>query len=443
MLSKVENFLRSFSSCLQLARIYGSGHPKFDQSLIQVYQNLKEAIADKNELALAIIDKELASGDDIFFDLSRQLTDLINKLLSKKIEKVIFKKDIQIQELKVLFLFLLLSAEDSISPEDYLRSEAVVNIETGKIRGSDSRGARKYGEGQNSFLETYLKSVASLPGSLESLVESGPIDLVNFSFIIENLAKGVDNHYQEILRLSKLKSKDSVTFAHLLNVSFLAICFSKSLGFDDSVSRQIGLSGLFHDLGKLYISGKLLRQKKIAKEEFEKIKSHSLLGAEILLNYVDRLGQLAPVVALEHHLRFDAKGYPKLRFRRRLHLGSMLIAICDVYDALSQRRSYKNDYPPERIYQIMKAGRGSQFHPGLFDAFFRFMGVWPNGTIVALDNGEVAVVQSQNPDSIYSPKVKVISGLSSEFIDLKKQSNLRIKKSLNPNQEGKKYSDLL
>jgi HD-GYP domain-containing protein (c-di-GMP phosphodiesterase class II) len=440
MKENIEKFLKSFSSCFQLAQMYGCRHPEFNKALLETYQELMQILKGQEKLTVAVVDEELTSGDSIFFDLSKKLTALINKLKGKGVEKITFKENVTKDELKAIFLFFLTPKNEKIKIEEQLRSQGIKNIEIGKIKGIDSKKNKKEEKPKEFFSQLYTKSVTNLSSSLGDLIQGQLLDFTNFDSVISHLMKGIDHHYQEILKLSKLKGKDDVTFAHLLNVSFLSIHFAKFLGLNDSESRKIGLASLFHDIGKIYISNKILKGGRLSSEEFEKIKSHSTVGAAILLNFVDKLGELAPVVAFEHHLKFDSGGYPKLNFPRRLHFASMLVAPCDVYDALSQRRSYKNSFPPEQIYKIMEEGRGSQFDPLLFDNFFKFLGVWPNGTVVLLSNDKVARVKSQNPDNIFSPEVEVVSDTPHKIIDLKQDKiNLKIKKSLNPYKEGKQY----
>ena len=105
-----------------------------------------------------------------------------------------------------------------------------------------------------------------------------------------------------------------------------------------------------------------------------------------------------------------------------------------MYDALSQRRSYKNDYPPNMIYDLMMREKGRAFEPQLLDKLFKIIGVWPVGTIVRLSDGRIAVVREENEDDIFSPKVEVISPLDKkETIDLKKEeAKIKIERSLNP-----------
>jgi HD-GYP domain-containing protein (c-di-GMP phosphodiesterase class II) len=222
--------------------------------------------------------------------------------------------------------------------------------------------------------------------------------------------------------------------------------FSSKLGLSRNEVLDIGIAALFHDIGKMYISRKIItKSAKLTEEEFSKIKGHTVFGATILLQYVDTLGILPVVVAFEHHLRSDFKGYPKLSFPQRPHLASCIVAICDVYDALFGRRSYKIGYPANVIYELMNKEREKFFYPQLLDRFFRIMGVWPIGTIVALSDGRIAVVNNENEDDIFSPKVEVISPADKkESIDLKeKKGEIWIQKSLDPLGEGKEYASLI
>ncbi len=172
---------------------------------------------------------------------------------------------------------------------------------------------------------------------------------------------------------------------------------------------------------------------------------HTDLGAGILLKYLDTMGTLPAVVAFEHHLRYDCKGYPKLPYPQKPHPASLLISQCDVYDALVQRRPYKRSYPPLKVYEIMMMGEGKSFDPSLLDEFFKIIGIWPVKTIVTLSDGRIAVVREQNKNDKFNPKVEVISPEEKkELIDLSEAGqNLKIENSLDPYKKGKKYLHLV
>ena len=168
-----------------------------------------------------------------------------------------------------------------------------------------------------------------------------------------------------------------------------------------------------------------------------------MLGADILIAHTAKVGVLPAVVAFEHHMGWDCKGYPPVAFSRKPHLASLIVNICDEYDALTQRRSYKRDYPPEIVYQIMNRQKGAKFPPKLLDKFFKIIGLWPKGTIVRLSDSRVGIVRQVNEEDIYRPKVEVVSEKSGEVIDLGQVKNMNIRYALNPLTEGKDYLDLI
>jgi HD-GYP domain-containing protein (c-di-GMP phosphodiesterase class II) len=229
-------------------------------------------------------------------------------------------------------------------------------------------------------------------------------------------------------------------------VAILAMHFSSKMGFIKDDVLDIGIASLFHDIGKMYISRQLIRKAdKLTEEEFARIRSHTIIGAELLLKYVDTLGVLPVVVAFEHHIKYNLKGYPKLSFPRKPHTASMIVSICDVYDALSERRGYKIDYSPDFVYNLMIKDKGESFEPRLLDRFFKIMGVWPIGSLVCLSDGRIAVVRDENEDNIFSPKVEVIDPPEKkEFLNLKDtQHSLKVQRYLNPWKEGKQYLGLI
>ena len=272
------------------------------------------------------------------------------------------------------------------------------------------------------------------------------MDYLELKFNVLNYMEDYMGKRQELKDLVSIKKKDLNTFLHLLNVSIISMFISSKLGYSQEDVLDLGIAGLFHDIGKLAISRRILKKPtKLSDDEFYKMKHHTTQGAEILVKYADAVGKLPAVVAYEHHLRYDMKGYPRLAHPRKPHTASLIISMSDVYDALAQRRSYKKDFPPKKIYNIMMDGKGNSFDPELIEAFFRVLGVWPIGTIVSLSNRKIAIVRKTNEKDIFAPVVQVIHKKKlGKVIDLSEEGiKLKITKSLNPFKEGKKYLRLI
>ncbi|MFH1519082.1 MAG: HD domain-containing phosphohydrolase [Candidatus Omnitrophota bacterium] len=441
---RIELFLKNLMSSWQAARVYGTEHKLFLEALQKAYGSLAVILSDRDELVVGILDRELASGEDIFFELSKRAVQAIDYLKKINVERIAFRRGVSREELVKFIVFLITPVENmQLLPQEYLSAAGVNGITVAKIKSPTKSSPEQQSDEKIEFMH-YKGCLDRLSHSLDALINSDRVDHVNLKFIANDIMENLSGKYQIFSKLRQTKSYDTATFMHLLNVSILSIYLSHKLGFSRNDCLDIGIAGLFHDIGKLYIAKKILQKKdKLDKEEFDKIKSHTVLGAEILLRHVDTLTVLPVVVAFEHHLRYDLKGYPKLFFPRKLRIASLIIMICDVYDALLQRRSYKRDYPPEKVYEAMVSDKGRRFDPKLLDKFFKTLGVFPAGTIVRLNDGKVAIVRDQNEDDIFSPVVEVVGGVKGELIDLKSRKDIKVEQSLNPLSEGKDYFDLI
>ena len=249
--------------------------------------------------------------------------------------------------------------------------------------------------------DRYKGSLDFASHSLKAVLNREEVDFLDLRFNILNVMENFMGRHQELLNLVSVKDKDLVTFVHLLHVSVLSMSFASKLGFAKDDVLDLGIAALFHDVGKLHISSEILKKDgKLADRRVRPHQGTSFSGFVILQGYQEALGILPAVVAFEHHLRFDGKGYPKVPYPRPPHAASLIVSLCDVYDALTQKRSYKTDYPPDKVYEIMSLEKGKLFDPALLERFFQVIGVWPIGAIVMLTDGRIAVVREVNEQDI-------------------------------------------
>lgn len=443
--NNIERVFRDFLALLETIKLYGSEHPKFKSDLSRSYLSLEQFLSQKDELIIGIIGDELAYENDILFELSKQIAPAIKYLKDRGVERIVFYYGVNSEELRKLALYLAAPKKDILlSPQEYLESEGIKNIAIGKIKELEERN--KLSQDPADLTKIYENSLEKISVSLGDVLDEQAIDNLTLKLVISNIMQNMANYHRELLKLTALKRYDAVSYVHILNVSILAMYFSSKLGFSREDVLDIGLAALFHDIGKMYISRRILNKPEyLTEEEFDKIKSHTVLGAELLLRYVPVLGMLPCVVAFEHHLKYDLSGYPKLPFAAKPHMVSLMVSICDVYDALSQRRGYKLDYSPEMIYNVMTSEKGSTFEPALLEKFFKIIGIWPIGSLVSLTDGRIAVVRDENESDMTLPKVEVIFPEDKkEVIDLLHASGgIKIARYLNPWKEGKQYLNLV
>ena len=142
--------------------------------------------------------------------------------------------------------------------------------------------------------------------------------------MVDSLAQAVAQNRTALLALTALKNYDNYTFTHMVNVSILTMGQARGLGIDGALLRELGLSALMHDIGKVKTPPEILNKpEKLTEREYEVLKRHTVDGAEILRG-TPEIPALAPVVAFEHHLRIDGSGYPDGVSRPVLNLGTML-----------------------------------------------------------------------------------------------------------------------
>ena len=446
MVDKVEQFLKDFLSSLQVAKIYTVKHPKFEESAEVVFNQLQDVLSSREEMVIGIVGEELAFEKEIFFDLSRKAKGVILYLKDAGVERVSFHRGIKKKELVDFISYLVTySSQLNIDIQQYFSGIGIRNITVGRIKVSSDELLEEEVRDSINYLKQYESSLERITHAMDSILDNQDVDYLELRFTMVNVMENLVGKYNVLLKLSTVKKYDVVTFGHILNVSILSMYLSSKLGFSKDDVLDIGVAALFHDIGKLYISRSIVKKPdRLTDEEFAKITSHTILGAEILLKYVDTLGYLPLVVAFEHHMKCDLAGYPKVDFPLVPHIASKIVSICDVYDALSNRRSYKRDYPPNMVYDIMMKEKGRGFDTALLTKFFRVMGVWPIGTIVKLDNSKIAIVREENEDDIFSPKVEIISSEETKiFIDLKENQQIKIVGALNPLAEGKQYMHLI
>ncbi len=439
MLTSIEVAFQGLLTCLQSLKMYGQLHPMFQKSLDKAFEAFSEVLASRQEMVIGIVGEELAFEKEILFDLAKFLRPAILYLKDRNIERIAFYSGLKKEELVKFVSFIAGPKEDFKGDlQASLSLAGVEHISIGKLKVDSQQDKSTITLAQS---ELYDSSADVVNRALSGVLNSEKIDHLALKFSLSNIMENISSQRQGVLKLATLKRYDVETYTHMLNVSIFSMYFSSRLGFDKADILNIGVAAMYHDIGKLSISRKILHKSgQLTDQEFGQIKSHTLLGAQIMLKYVDILGILPVVICFEHHLKYDSSGYPRLPFLRKQHIASLIVAICDVYDALSQRRGYKQDYSPDVVYNIMNRDKGSAFDPELLDKFFKIMGFWPVGAVVALNDGSIALVREQNESDIRRPKIEIVSPVEKKCaVDLVRDSSLSIERYLNPWKEGKEY----
>ncbi len=225
--------------------------------------------------------------------------------------------------------------------------------------------------------------------------------------LVEEISDSISRNAGALISLARLKTADDYTYMHSVAVCALMIALAKQLGLDEEQTRKAGIAGLRHDLGKALMPIDVLNKPgKLTDEEFAIIKKHPEEGHKLLLASTGA-DEIALDVVLHHHEKTDGSGYPKGLKDSEISLFAKMGAVCDVYDAITSNRPYKNGWDPAESLRKMAEWTQGHFDPMIFQAFVKSLGIYPIGSLVKLKSGRLGIVIDQAEKSLLVPRVKV------------------------------------
>ena len=176
---------------------------------------------------------------------------------------------------------------------------------------------------------------------------------------------------ETITRLARAAEfRDPETGAHIQRMAHYSALIARQLGWSIERTEEILQAAPMHDVGKMGIADQvLLKPGPLTPEEFEEMKRHPLIGYDILKDSASSVVQMGATIALAHHEKFDGSGYPQGLAGEAIPMEGRIVAIADVFDALTSERPYKKAWPVERALDFLRNGRGNHFDPRCVDAF--------------------------------------------------------------------------
>ncbi|MEG9298846.1 HD-GYP domain-containing protein [Mangrovibacillus sp. Mu-81] len=297
-------------------------------------------------------------------------------------ERMIFR----LQELNVQYVYIEDSLSNGIkvteSVPSRVRQEAVAGIENVFSRINE----------------------AKMPQNLVVLEDSAK----QLKDIIAVVLREVKGNEDLLTVLTDIFTYDSYVFHHSFNVTLYTLSIGIELNLSPRQLEEIGIGAILHDVGKMLVSEEILMKPgRLTEEEFLEVKKHTEHGFEILRK-LQSISLMVAHCAYQHHERLDGSGYPRGLKGEDIHPFAKIIAVADVFDAMTSNRVYREAMLPHEALEILYAGSGSLFDKNVIEAFRRSVAIYPNGMVVELNDGKKGIVTGQNKGLTDRPVIRVI-----------------------------------
>ncbi len=405
---------------LRAVKLYPPENTAVQKALADVTAQSRELLGEDGELELKM------SGEFIFVNQTRLRLDLDNfasfsHLLSLfraagvgtvTIGKAISAKD------WLVFLSLLQAPGTDDPVERLLQLSAklgAAGVTSFELTAPVEQGDTNQEKAKERAKRTYAQSVAATRELMGSVRMGGSPNIKKIKRVVQGIVDQILNEETSLIGLTTLRDYDEYTFTHSVNVCIFAVALGKRLGLSKVQLYDLGMSALFHDIGKSRVPQSILNKSDgLNDEEWKLIASHPWLG--VLALFQVRGAQELPyrpmIVAHEHHMKRDLTGYPRPVRDRQLSMYSKIVAIADGFDAATTRRAYQTvPFTPAQVMLEMRDNPRRGMDPVIVKAFINLTGIYPVGTLVVLDTFELGVVHAANPlqDMLSRPIVRVIS----------------------------------
>jgi HD-GYP domain-containing protein (c-di-GMP phosphodiesterase class II) len=321
--------------------------------------------------------------------------------------------------------------------------------ETGEGSGGDSL---EFQQQKEQVKRTYLKSLAVVKNLMNTLWTNKSINIRNYKRVVYGLANFITQDERSFLALTSIKHFDAYTYIHSLNVGILAMIMGERIGLNRKNIVKLGMAGILHDIGKIKVPKELIdKPEKLSNKEWETIRRHPDYGViEILKTKgMDEMGLSSMIVAFQHHWNYDNTGYPAQERRRNYTFFARIVRVCDAYDAMITARPYQPiPFLLHFALRVIWAHKNTYFDPILVKVLIQILGIYPIGSCLELNSGEIALVIRQNPGYLDLPIVRIITDTQKKksdgkTIDLSQERTLEIIKPVYPQKYGINIAEYL
>lgn len=407
-----ERIATLLSASIKGVAFYPAGHPSVATPLKEVYELLRDTLQTKGEVRLGLMEGSFFIEEEIFVAPKAAIEELAACFMARGIRQVSLLKGLVLGDLT---RFVVLVAPKNAVADQIMLTLSTDGITTVKVvpelseDEEDEDDIEEITEVDDTTAVKTYRQTLTVVQDLFREIERGRIpNSKRVMKVIKNFVTVTMHDPTTLLGLAMIKDYDNYTFNHSVNVGVLAMALAATLSMDKKQIEEIGAAGLLHDVGKTGIDKKILNKPgRFTSSEFEVMKKHPEIGA-MIIRKMEGFSETIAHGVLGHHIMHNRKGYPEWAQGEAFGIVAEIISIADCYDACTTLRCYQRPMSPKSAIGQLQNMSGTHLNPELLFRFIDMMGRFPVGTLVRLDNNEVAVVFRPNPADSERPVVKIV-----------------------------------
>jgi len=328
--------------------------------------------------------------------------------------------------------------QSSLPPEELLRIAALgvpktisitqsaandaITVEKKDVPEPDFKRTGQYyintkaiGEELERAKEVEKKATRAVNDVLDRVRDGGKLEVDQLEEVVDPLVDSVLRNADAMSWLMRIREKDEYIYQHSIGASVWAVVFGRHLGFDKETLNAIGLGGMLLDVGKTKLPDALLRKAEpLTDKEQIIVRKHVELGLDVL-HETSNFDPRCEIMLATHHERFDGSGYPNGLMETNIPVLGRLAGIVDSYDAMISQRPYAKTHSSFSAMRELQSMAGKGFQKEMVDQFVQAVGMFPTGSLVELNTGEVGIVTAQNNYQRLRPEVMIVLNSEKEL----------------------------
>ncbi|HER00703.1 MAG TPA: HD-GYP domain-containing protein [candidate division Zixibacteria bacterium] len=408
--------------CLKTASFYDPRNDNFKKQISKFLDLLHVATDHESHLSITDVDGYLFLNDQrlkIKLDGYLAAKYLQSQFENLGVAGMEFSVKTELEELEKAFSQVVrsdLKVRNAENLNDYFRGLEIKNIKfIPSLTIDDCRDDDDDESERTSAKKTFFQALSVVQQVMGGFAQQKKRNTNFFKAkrAIHGIIDEIIKNESYMLELTVLRNYDQYTYKHSVNVSVFAVALGIRLGLSKARLAELGFAALFHDFGKTRIPIDLLNKPESFNAlDWSKMHEHPIYGAKALAQAfpMDSHTARAMLVAFEHHKNIDGTGYPYINRARPMNLFSRIVSMCDYFDAVTSGRVYsKKPMPLDQVIMQMIKQAKVKFDPYLLKVLINIIGIYPVGSLLLLDTGELALVVANNMNDIFRPDVRILA----------------------------------